>query len=143
MSCQPLRAGCDNISSFAGGSTSVKGINAVDSASQPTNFVGDIEPPDQGLCAGNGKVVETNNNGEILVFNKALKRVSPVISLDTVMGLTQRGWSSGGDPSCIFDSANGGHWITTQIVSKSPENKGGPFVGCFVGKPRPAWRASR
>ena len=134
VSCQPLRPGCDNISSFAGGSTSVKGINAVDSASQPTNFVGDIEPPDQGLCAGNGKVEETNNKGEILIFNKALKRVSPVISLNTVMGLTQRGWSSGGDPSCIFDSANGGHWITTQIVSKSPENKGGPFVGCFVGK---------
>ena len=134
VSCQPLRPGCDNISSFAGGSTSVKGINAVDSASQPTNFVGDIEPPDQGLCAGNGKVDETNNKGEILIFNKALKRVSPVISLNTVMGLTQRGWSSGGDPSCIFDSANGGHWITTQIVSKSPENKGGPFVGCFVGK---------
>jgi len=135
VSCQPLRPGCDNISSFAGGSTSVKGINAVDSASQPTNFVGDIEPPDQGLCAGNGKVEETNNKGEILVFNKALGRVSPVISLNAVMGLTQRGWSSGGDPSCIFDSANGGHWITTQIVSKSPENKGGPFVGCFVGKP--------
>ncbi len=135
VSCQPLRAGCDNISSFAGGATSVKGINAVDSASQPTNFVGDVEPPDQGLCAGNGKVEETNNKGEILVFNKALKRVSPVISLNTVMGLTQRGWSSGGDPSCIFDAANGGHWITTQIVSKSPENKGGPFVGCFVGKP--------
>jgi hypothetical protein len=135
VSCQPLRAGCDNISSLAGGATSVKGINAVDSASQPTNFVGDIEPPDQGLCAGNGKVEETNNKGEILVFNKALNRVSPVISLNTVMGLTQRGWSSGGDPSCIFDSANGGHWITTQIVSKSPENKGGPFVGCFVGKP--------
>ena len=32
VSCQPLRPGCDNISSFAGGSTGVKGINAVDSA---------------------------------------------------------------------------------------------------------------
>src|SRR5215471_9863859 len=135
VSCQPLRAGCDNISTFAGGATSVKGINAVDSASQPTNFIGDIEPPDQGLCAGNGQVVETNNIGEILIFNKALNRVSPVISLNTVMGLTQRHWSSGGDPSCIFDRANGGHWIYTQIVSASPEKKGGPFAGCFVAKP--------
>ena len=135
VSCQPLRPGCDNISSFAGGSTSVKGINAVDSASQPTNFIGDIEPPDQGLCAGNGQVVETNNIGEILIFNKALHRTSPVIPLDTVMGLTQRRWSSGGDPSCVFDSANGGHWIITQIVSASPERKGGPFAGCFVAKP--------
>jgi hypothetical protein len=134
VSCQPLRPGCDNISSFAGGSTSVKGLNAVDSASLKTNFVGDIEPPDQGLCAGNGNVIETNNIGEILIFNKALHRVSPVIPLDTLMGLTQRRWSSGGDPSCVFDSANGGHWIITQIVSKSPARKGGPFAGCFIGK---------
>jgi hypothetical protein len=135
VSCQPLRPGCDNISSFAGGATGVKGINAVDSASQKTNFVGDIEPPDQGLCAGNGHVIETNNKGEMLIFDAALHRVSPVISLNRVMGLTQRGWSSGGDPSCIFDSANGGHWIITQIASASPERQGGPFAGCFIGKP--------
>jgi len=97
VSCQPLRAGCDNVSSFAGGAAGVKGINAVDSATLRTNVaIGDIEPPDQGVCAGNGSVVETNNIGEILIFNKALKRTSPVISLDTVMGLTKRKWSSGG-----------------------------------------------
>jgi hypothetical protein len=132
VSCQPLRAGCDNVSSFAGGAASVKGIKAVDSALSTTNIFKDVEPPDQGLCAGNGSVVEANNIGEILIFNQALQRVSPVISLDKVMGLTQRGWSSGGDPSCIFDPANGGHWFITQIVSKSPESQGGPFAGCFV-----------
>ena len=134
VSCQPLRPGCDNISSFAGGAASVNGINAVDSATHTANKFKDVEPPDQGLCAGNGSVVETNNIGEILIFNQALKRASPVISLDRVMGLTKRGWSSGGDPSCLWDPANGGHWIITQIVSKSPAPKGGPFVGCFVGK---------
>jgi hypothetical protein len=135
VSCQPLRPGCDNISSFAGGSASVKGINAVDSASLKTNVaVGDIEPPDQGLCAGNGSVVETNNIGEILIFNKALKRASPVIPLDTVMGLTKRHWSSGGDPTCLWDPANGGHWFFSQLVSASPESKGGPFAGCFIAK---------
>ena len=135
VSCQPLRPGCDNISSFAGGSTSVKGINAVDSATHTANIFKDVEPPDQGLCAGNGSVVEANNIGEILIFNKALKRTSPVISLDRIMGLTKRHWSSGGDPMCIWDPANGGHWFITQIVSKSPNSKGGPFAGCFVGKP--------
>ena len=91
VSCVPLRPGCDNVSPFAGGSVSVKGINAVDSATLKTNLaVGDVEPPDQGICAGNGNVVETNNIGEILIFNKALKRVSPVIPLDTLMGLTKR-----------------------------------------------------
>ncbi|HXO12983.1 MAG TPA: hypothetical protein VN871_11535, partial [Mycobacterium sp.] len=107
--CQPLGAGCDSISTSAGGATGVKGLNAVDSGSLATNPNGDIEPPDQGLCAGNGDVVETNNIGEILVFNTALQRQSAPISLDTVMGLSSRAWSSGGDPSCEFDSSNGGH----------------------------------
>ena len=60
VSCVPLGRGCDNISTSAGGATGVKGLNAVDSASLPTNPLGDIEPADQGLCAGNGFVVETN-----------------------------------------------------------------------------------
>ena len=135
VSCQPLGPGCDNISSAAGGATGVNGLNAVASARHtmiPPRLK-DVEPPDQGLCAGNGSVVETNNIGEILIFNKALKRTSPVISLDTLMGLTKRHWSSGGDPSCLWDPANGGHWFFTEIVSTSAASAGGPFVGCFTG----------
>jgi hypothetical protein len=111
----------------------VKGLNAVDSGTLPTNPQGDIEPPDQGLCAGQGNVVETNNIGEIMVFNPALNRLSGAIPLDTVMGLTGRGWSSGGDPSCVFDHDNGGHWFFTEIASASTEASGGPFSGCFAG----------
>ncbi len=131
--CQPVGAGCDTISSGPGGATGVKGINAVDSGSLSTNVaVGDVEPSDQALCAGNGYVVEGNNIGEILVFNTALQRMSPVIPLDTVMGLTSLGWSSGGDPSCLYDPSNGGHWFFTEIVSASSEASGGPFSGCFA-----------
>ncbi len=133
VSCQPLGPGCDRISGSSGGAVGVKGLNAVDSATQSTNTLGlDIEPADQGLCAGNGYVVEDNNIGEILVFNKALHRQSPVIPLDTVMGLTQLGWSSGGDISCTYDYSNGGHWFFTEIVSASPESAEGPFGGCFA-----------
>jgi hypothetical protein len=125
--------GCDIISSFSGGATGVKGLNAVDSASQSTNVLHfDIEPADQGLCAGNGYVVETNNMGEVLVFNTALQRQSSVIPLDTIMGLTSRGWSSGGDISCLYDYDNGGHWFFTQNVSSTAESIGGTFAGCFA-----------
>ena len=48
------------------------------------------------------------------------------------MGLGKRHWSSGGDPSCLYDSSNGGHWFFTEFVSASPESKGGPFAGCFA-----------
>jgi hypothetical protein len=127
--------GCDAIDMSPGGAVGVKGLDAVDSAKMKTNALHiDIEPPDQGLCVGNGYVVESNNIGEILVFNKALQRQSEVIPLDTVMGLTKRGWSSGGDPSCLYDYSNGGHWFFTEIVSSTPEAKGGPFAGCFAAK---------
>jgi hypothetical protein len=116
------------------GATGVKGLNAVDSAEQATNVLGlNIEPPDQGLCAGNGYVVEPNNIGEVLVFNPALQRKSAVIPLDTIMGLTAKGWSSGGDISCLYDYGNGGHWFFTEIVSASSEEDEGPFGGCFAG----------
>ena len=129
VSCEPLGPGCDRINTYAGGATGVKGLNAVDSGKI---LQGDIEPADQGLCAGNGYVVETNNLGEILIFNTALQRKSAVIPLDTVMGLTTRGWSSGGDVSCIYDYNNGGHWFITEIVSSSSEASGGTFAGCFA-----------
>jgi hypothetical protein len=133
VSCQPLGPGCDVVSSSAGGAVGVRGLNAVDSATLPTNPQGDIEPPDQGLCAGRGNVVEANNIGEMMVFDTALNRLSAPIPLDTVMGLTGRGWSSGGDPSCVFDADHGGHWFFTEIASASSEASGGPFVGCFAG----------
>ena len=135
VSCQPLGRGCDKISRSAGGAVGVKGLNAVESAEQKTNLTHqDIEPADQGLCAGNGSVVEDNNIGEIQIFSKGLKKASPVIPLDTIMGLTKRHWSSGGDISCAYDYSNGGHWFFTEFVSASAESKGGPFVGCFAAK---------
>ncbi|MGA7919290.1 MAG: hypothetical protein WCA38_06420 [Candidatus Acidiferrales bacterium] len=133
VSCEPLGPGCDAISSSSDGAMGVKGLNAVDSGTLSTNLaVGDIEPADQGLCAGNGYVVETNNIGEVLIFNSALQRQSAAIPLDTIMGLTSRGWSSGGDVSCLYDYDNGGHWFFTQFVSASTEANGGPFAGCFA-----------
>jgi len=126
-------SGCEQISMNTGGAKGVKGINAVDSGTMSTNPLGDIEPSDQGLCAGNGFVVESDNIGEVLIFNTRLNRVSSVIPLDTLMGLTARGWSSGGDIMCQYDYSNGGHFIFTEFASASSEADGGPFGGCFAG----------
>jgi hypothetical protein len=132
VSCAPLGPGCAPVSRGPGGAVGVKGLNAVDSATTPTNPLGqDIEPPDQGLCAGNGSVVEDTNIGQVLVFDTSLHRKSQVIPLDTIMGLTTKGWSSGGDVSCLYDHGNGGHWFFTEFASASTEASGGPFSGCF------------
>jgi hypothetical protein len=73
------------------------------------------------------------NQGELQVYSSYLTPASGVVSLDTLMGLTAKGWSSGGDIMCQYDYGNGGHWFITQIVSTSSETSGGPFVGCFSG----------
>jgi len=135
VSCEPAGPGCQEISSSSGGAIGVKGLNAVDMGNTLTALGApftDVEPSDQGLCAGNGYVVESNNVGEILIFNTSLHRQSGVIALDTVMGLTGRGWSSGGDISCVYDHDNGGHWFFTEFVSSTTEASGGPFSGCFA-----------
>jgi hypothetical protein len=135
VSCQPAGPGCENISSSSGGAIGVKGLNAVDMGGVLTAEGApytDVEPPDQGLCAGNGYVVESNNIGEVLIFNTSLQRQSGVIGLDAVMGLTSRGWSSGGDISCVYDHDNGGHWFFTEFVSSTTEASGGPLSGCFI-----------
>jgi hypothetical protein len=133
VSCEPAGAGCDQISQGSGGATGVTGLTTVDSAKITPELqpFPDIEPPDQSLCAGNGYVVEDNNVGEILIFNTGLQRLSQVIPLDTLMGLTSRGWSSGGDISCLYDASNGGHWFFTEFVSSNSEASGGAFAGCF------------
>ncbi len=131
VDCSPISAngGCQSITNNAGGATTQPfAMNAVNS--KPFT----VEPPDQGLCGGNGYIMETLNQGQVQIFSaNTLAPVSSVISLDTVMGLTTLGWSSGGDIMCNYDYANGGHWFITQIVSANSEASGGPFVGCFAG----------
>jgi hypothetical protein len=137
VSCRGTSAGCLPVNSVGGGSSSnPNGINAYENRVVLQGLgapYGTIEPPDQGLCAGNGQELNVENIGEMQVFDSNLLPVSGVISLDTVMGLTVLGWSSGGDIMCQYDYANGGHWFITQFVSTTPTSAGGPFVGCFAG----------
>jgi hypothetical protein len=77
--------------------------------------------------------MEVLNLGELQVYDSSLRPVSGVVTLESLMGLTAQGWSSGGDPMCVYDYDNGGHWIVTQIVSTNTFASGGPFTNCFVG----------
>lgn len=132
VSCTPLGPGCDAISSSSGGATTNPYGLAATANGQL--FHEDIEPPDQGMCAGNGYVMELENIGEVRVFNSTLQPVSGITTLDSLMGLTPLGWSSGGDVTCLYDPDNGGHWFVAEIVSTTSEASGGPFSGCFAGK---------
>lgn len=135
VNCAPQAAGCDSINPTTGGATSslsvgTVGMNSVDSAGA---YGVDVEPPDQGLCVGNGYVMEVLNFGQLRIYNTNLTPASGVITLDNLMGLTTLGWSSGGDGTCLYDYDNGGHWFISQFVSTVPESLGGGLIaGCFA-----------
>ena len=131
VSCQPASAACDAIGPTNGGAST--NPHALDAAQNRSVFGSPSEPPDQGLCAGAGYVMELTNSADVQVFNPSLQPASNAETLDTLMGLTQLGWSSGGDPICQYDPDNGGHWFVSQVLSTNTEASGGPFTGCFVG----------
>jgi hypothetical protein len=126
VTCAPAGPGCDGISGNSGGAiTNRYGLAATANGGL---YNTDVEPPDQGLCAGNGYVMESINIGEIRVYNAKNQPVSGDTSLNALMGLNGLGWSSGGDIMCEYDADNGGHWFITEIVSTSTS----AFTGCFV-----------
>src|SRR5213075_1843757 len=94
-----------------------------------------LEPPDQGLCAGNGFVVEAVND-VLRVFSPGGTAVSPVFDLNTFFGLpAQINRTTGAqgpfvtDPSCLFDQ-------TIQrfiLVALTLEVKPIPAADLFLG----------
>jgi hypothetical protein len=127
VTCAPIGPGCDTVNPTSGGAKTNR--YALAATANGGLYGEDIEPPDQGLCAGNGYVMESINIGEIQVYNANLKPVTGDTSLDSLMGLTGLDYSSGGDIMCEYDAANGGHWFITEIVSTTLS----PFSGCFAG----------
>jgi hypothetical protein len=133
VSCVPASAACDAIASAPPTvTTNPFAMNAtLNDKLYPT--IGDVEPPDQGMCASNRYVMEAINIGEVQIFSaNTLLPVSGALPLDSLMGLTARGWSSGGDVFCLHDVNNGGHWFVIEFASTTPEKIGGTFAGCFA-----------
>ncbi len=94
-----------------------KGLNAHDLA-VTHGFA--VEPPDQGLCAGNGFVVEMVNLN-LQVFNPNLEPLSGPMVLETFFGETVAFGFGGadvtiqGDPRCYWD-ANTQRWFLSNLV---------------------------
>jgi hypothetical protein len=98
----------DSIVNSAGGVTTAKGLNALDN--YEINGV-DYEPPDQGLCAGNGYVIDVVNT-VMRVYTTSFASYSSDISPNTIEGLPLAAFTS--DPRCLYDQATA-HWFITQL----------------------------
>ena len=86
-----------------------------------------LEPPDQGMCVGGGKVVEVIND-VAQVFTTSGRPVTPAVSLASVYGYPEfydaRTKAYGPfltDPSCVFDAGTQRFYLTTLTLDVNPK----------------------
>ena len=127
---------------LAGGSASLlanfNGVSSRDSAL--ANFGAEFEPPDQGLCAGNGFVLEMVNAAYTVYDTKGKPLAGPFnINGPFNEGLTE--FSS--DPRCYYDAAHN-TWIATILqIGKGETTSSLDIAVNNSGDPRTVWTAYR
>jgi hypothetical protein len=110
-----------------------------------------LEPPDQGLCAGNGKILETVNDA-LRAYDTAGNDLTGVITLNSFYGYAPGFDPSTGasgpfvvDPSCLFDAATQRFFVlavTLDVDSASGALLGSNHLDLAVSKtpdPAGAW----
>ena len=92
------------------------GLDALDTAigrglnvSSPTTGFG-VEPPDQGLCVGNGEVIEMTNL-EFAIYDTSGTRTHGPTRLSTVFGVPSSHFLS--DPKCYYDQPTNTFFLVT------------------------------
>lgn len=101
------------------GTSSTLGVNAFDQGQAHTPSF-DVEPPDQGLCAGNGFVMEPVNLVLRVYHEHNFAPASPALALETLFGNPYAfGYQGGdvtvqGDVRCYFDHDTN-RWYVTQL----------------------------
>src|SRR4051812_43600326 len=89
-----------------------------------------VEPPDQGLCVGNGQVLETIND-TVRVYNTSGTPATPVISLNAFFGYpegfdptTEKFGPILTDPSCAYDAGSGRFYVAELTLDADPKTGG-------------------
>ena len=119
-------------------SVNFDGVSSRDSAA--TNFGAEFEPPDQGLCAGNGFVVEMVNSAYTVYDTHGTTLAGPFnVNAPFDEGLTE--FTS--DPRCYFDASTN-TWFATILAINSEETASTVDVAVnSSGDPRTAWTVYR
>jgi len=145
----------NNIAAGAGTAAAWNGISHRDQrlagTGAYTNTQFSLEPPDQGLCVGNGKVVEAVNNA-LRVYDTSGNALTAVMPLSQVFGLAPeivRTTLTFGpfisDPKCYFDVATNRFFLTELEleVNSSTGNFTGPsdqlIAVSTTGDPTATW----
>ncbi len=102
-----------------------RGFVAVTAAQQAAAHGGDLEPPDQGLCAHAGEMIEPVNVA-LQVYSESGSALSPVVDLNAFYGLPPAVSPSRtfgpfiSDPRCYYDGQTGRWFITALEIDVNP-----------------------
>jgi hypothetical protein len=117
------------VSGTPGLGTSFMGLDGFDQRYANNGNQFSVEPPDQGLCAGNGFVFEAVND-VLRVYRPSGQGASAVTDLNTFYGYpaainrtTGKFGQNVTDPTCLFDNATQ-RWFVTVLTLEANRNTG-------------------
>jgi hypothetical protein len=109
----PLAPAAQTLGTAASVLTNFNGVSSRDSAL--TNFGVEFEPPDQGLCVGNGFVVEMVNSA-YTVFDTSGKAIAGPFNINGPFNVGLTEFTS--DPRCYYDVATKTWFATILQINK-------------------------
>jgi hypothetical protein len=112
------------------------GVSSRDSAE--TNFGQEFEPPDQGLCVGNGFVMEPVNSA-YTVYDEAGHALAGPFNVNGPFNEGLREFTS--DPRCYYDAADHTWLATILAIGPTEESSSLDIAVNSSGDPRTLWTA--
>lgn len=127
-------AGPSRAASGPAPSVNFNGVSSLDSA--VTNFGLEFEPPDQGLCVGNGFVVEMVNSA-YTVYDESGRALAGPFNVNGPYGEGLTEFTS--DPRCYYDAADHTWFATILAIGKGEETSSLDIAVNSSGDPRTVW----
>jgi hypothetical protein len=129
-----------------GSASGFQGLDHFDTRTRDGGNAFSLEPPDQGLCVGNGFVVEPVND-VMVVFDKSGNRLTVPTSMNTFFGLPfaiNRTTGARGpflsDPKCLYDASTGRFFLTILEEDAAPSVRAHTLIAVSkTSDPRGQW----
>ncbi|MEO7003205.1 MAG: hypothetical protein ABI068_15420 [Ktedonobacterales bacterium] len=130
----------------SGSASGFQGLDHFDTRTRDGGNAFSLEPPDQGLCVGNGYVIEAVND-VMVVFDKSGNRLTVPTSMNTFFGLPvaiNRTTGARGpflsDPKCLYDAATGRFFLTVLEEDAAPSVRANTLIAVSkTGDARGDW----
>ena len=115
------------------------GVSSLDS--EVTNFGAKFEPPDQGLCEGNGFVLEPVNSAYTIYHTNGTPIAGP-FNVNDLFHLGGLEFTS--DPRCYYDPTTNAWFVIILFIATNPDGSFGNSSATYIsvntsGDPTTAW----